>query len=184
MPLRVIVPGDARVTSPAVPSVEKVFNAPVASMLLSLRLSILISPPLWVPWERIVSVRMLPFAVKFTFPAVPLSENVSIGWPAFISPRLLVISISPPLVGVSGLRALAVRLPVVMSPRALIVIFPEPSGERELMMPALVSIVPLLLVMLMLPATPDVACPWGRGIRVKLSFISNRSLTKPEARSI
>ena len=51
--------------------------------------------------------------------------------------------ISPPVVGLVVLRALASSLPVVMLPMASIVILPEPSGERELIVLAVVSIVPL-----------------------------------------
>ena len=75
-------------------------------------------------------------------------------WVAVISPCWLAIVISPPVVGVSVLRALASNLPVVMLPRASMVMLPEPSGERELIVPAVVSIVPLLLVMLIFPAVP------------------------------
>ena len=61
---------------------------------------------------------------------------------------------------------------------------PEPSGERELIVPAAVSIVPLLLVMLIFPAFPWVASPSGLGIRVKFWLTVTWSLTKPDARSI
>ena len=83
-----------------------------------------------------------------------------------------------------SLRALASSLPVVMFSLALRVIFPVPSGEREFMVPAVVSIVLLLLRRVMFPAIPWVASPWGTGIRVKLLLTGLSCLTKPDARSI
>ena len=121
-----------------------------------------------------------------TLPALPAFEKVSMAWVAVISPCWLVMLISPPVVGLVVLRALASSLPVVMLPMASIVILPEPSGERELIVLAVVSIVPLLLFILMSPAKPWVASPSGLGMRVKLllSLNSSFSLTKPDARSI
>ena len=119
-----------------------------------------------------------------TFPAVPLSEKVSMAWVAFICPFLLMISTFPPVVGWLGLRALASSLPVVMFSLAVMVMSPVPSGERELMVLALVSMVLLLLLRVMFPATPWVASPWGMGMRVKFWLTVTLSLTNPDARSI
>ena len=86
IPLMVIFPGDVRFTSPAIPVVENVFNAPWTLMLFSLRLSMVMSPPRCVPWESMFSMLTEPSAIIFTFPAVPCWENVSISWVALISP--------------------------------------------------------------------------------------------------
>ena len=106
------------------------------------------------------------------------------GLVASISPCLLMISMFPPVVGFSRLRALASSRPVVMFPVAWMMISPDPSGERELIVSALVSIVPLLLLIVIFPATPWVASPSGMGIRVKLLLTGISSLTNPDARLI
>ena len=49
------------------------------------------------------------------------------------------------MVGLSGLRALASNFPVLIFPLALIIISPVPSGEREFIVPPVVSIVLFLL---------------------------------------
>ena len=88
------------------------------------------------------------------------------------------------MVGVNSLRALASNFPVVIFPLALRVIFPVPSGEREFIVPPVVSIVLFLLRMVMSPASPLVAFPVLLGMRVKFSLTGFRSLSKPDARSI
>ena len=88
------------------------------------------------------------------------------------------------MVGLSGLRALASNFPVLIFPWALRVIFPVPSGEREFILPPVVSIVLFLLRMVMSPASPLVAFPVLLGIRVKFSLTGFRSLSKPDAKSI
>ena len=92
----------------------------------------------------------------------------------------------PPKVGLSRLRALACTSPVVIFPLASRVISPEPSGERELILPELLFIEPFLLVRVILPATPRSASPCGLGMKVKLLLLLNSSLSlkNPDARSI
>ena len=88
------------------------------------------------------------------------------------------------MVGVNSLRALASNLPVLIFPLALIIISPVPSGEREFIVPSVVSIVLFLLRSLMSPAFPLVAGSPGLGMRTRfwLTFVS--CLTKPDAKSI
>ena len=62
MLLMVMFPGEVRVTFPAMPSVENVFNACWALMLFWLRLSMVMSPPRCVPWERMFSMLTEPSA--------------------------------------------------------------------------------------------------------------------------
>ena len=88
------------------------------------------------------------------------------------------------MVGFESLRALASNLPVVIFPLALRLMFPVPSGEREFIVPVVVSIVLLSLRRVMSPATPWVASPSGLGMRVKFSLTVTLSLMKPDARSI
>ena len=45
IPLIFMLPGDVRLTSPAIPSSEYVFNTPFASILFSLSLLMVIFPP-------------------------------------------------------------------------------------------------------------------------------------------
>ena len=97
---------------------------------------------------------------------------------------MLVILTFPPVVGFSELRALACNAPVVIFPWALRVISPVPSGEREFIVPPVVSIVLFLLRMVMSPASPLVASPFLLGIRVTFSLTVFCSLSKPDARSI
>ena len=88
------------------------------------------------------------------------------------------------MVGFNSLRALASNFPVLIFPLALIIISPVPSGEREFIVPPVVSIVLFLLRSLMSPAFPLVAGSPGLGMRTRfwLTFVS--CLTKPDAKSI
>ena len=103
---------------------------------------------------------------------------------ALISPCSLIILTSPPVVGFNSLRALACNSPVVIFPLASRVIFPVPSGEREFIVPPVVSIVLLLLRRVMSPASPLVAGSPGLGMRITFWFTFSSYLTKPDARSI
>ena len=58
------------------------------------------------------------------------------------------------MVACNSLRALASNFPVVILPLALIIISPVPSGEREFIVPPVVSILLLLLRRVMSPAIP------------------------------